>query len=135
MEIITPEIITPEIITPKIITPEIITPEIITPEIITPEIITPKIINENCTLEHLKSMNEEELYQYHLKIYRAERNLRLEETDKYINQIDRLNNEQIEELKLYRQNLRDFINGNHEAFKTRSDAGINTPNKSILSVF
>ena len=51
---------------------EIITPEIITPEIITPEIITPKIINEDWTLEHLSNMNEEELYQYHLKIYWVE---------------------------------------------------------------
>ncbi len=126
------EIITPEIITPEIITPEIITPEIITPEIITPEIITPKIINEDCTLEHLSSMNEEELYQYHLKIYRAERNLRLEETDKYINQIDRLNNEQIEELKLYRQNLRDFINGNHEAFKNGLDIVRLFPQKPLF---
>ncbi len=108
-------------------------PGAVTPEIIADSgYLAPRAVNEDCTLEHLSSMNEEELYQYHLKIYRAERNLRLQETDKYMNQLDRFNNEQIEELKLYRQHLRDFINGNHEAFKDGLDIVRLFPQKPLF---
>jgi len=56
------------------------------------------------------AMTKEELINDKKILIRCFRNQKLEETDKYINQTDRFNSEQIEELKIYRQTLRDYMN-------------------------
>ena len=57
-----------------------------------------------------EAMTKEELINDKKILIRCFRNQKLEETDKYINQTDRFNSEQIEELKNYRQILREYMN-------------------------
>jgi len=62
-------------------------------------------------------MTAEELYQDNLNNYRAIRNEKLKQSDIYMSLFDRYTEQQINELKKYRQDLRDLINNNHENFK------------------
>jgi hypothetical protein len=57
-----------------------------------------------------EAMTKEELINDKKNLIRCFRNQKLVETDKYINQTDRFNSEQIEELKNYRQILREYMN-------------------------
>ena len=56
------------------------------------------------------AMTKEELINDKKNLIRCFRNQKLEESDKYMGQNDRYTPKQIEELKTYRQALRDFIN-------------------------
>ena len=71
---------------------------------------------ENCSVEIFEKFTEEDYYNFNLKLYRSLREIKLIESDKYINMADRCTEEQIKELKTYRQELRDFVNLNNEAF-------------------
>lgn len=62
------------------------------------------------TKARFEKMSANELYEENLSNYRIIRNQKLEQTDIYINQIDRFTAEQINELKTYRQALRDYMN-------------------------
>lgn len=62
------------------------------------------------TLEFLNSLTETERYELDLQHLRFQRNNLLEKSDIYMYQIDRFTPEQIEELKVYRQALRDLTN-------------------------
>lgn len=62
------------------------------------------------TLEFLNSLTENERYELDLQHLRFQRNNLLEKSDIYMYQVDRFTPEQIEELKVYRQLLRDLTN-------------------------
>lgn len=79
---------------------------------------------ENCSVEIFEKFTEEDYYNFNLKIYRGFRDLKLIETDKYMNMLDRYTEEQIKELKTYRQELRDFINLNNNSFIFNKDKHI-----------
>jgi len=70
--------------------------------------LTPEIVY-NQTKERYDKMTFEEKQEDKKKITREIRNKKLEETDVYMNQIDRFSQKQIDQLKAYRQSLRDFI--------------------------
>ena len=78
-------------------------------------------IFKNCSVEIFETFNEDDFYNFNLKIYRGFRELKLIETDKYMNMLDRYTPEQVEQLKTYRQELRDFINLNQDSFKFDKD--------------
>ena len=62
------------------------------------------------------ALTDEEKYKMRLDSYRGLRNQHLKKTDQFINQIDRFSQKQMEQLKTYRQDLRDMINNNHDKF-------------------
>jgi hypothetical protein len=62
------------------------------------------------TKARFEAMTEEELHEDKLRTYRIFRNQMLEQSDQYMNQIDRYTTEQLYEIKTYRQQLRDYIN-------------------------
>ena len=64
----------------------------------------------NMTKARFEAMSQEELYADKLRTYRSFRNQMLEQSDYYMNQIDRYTIEQLDELKTYRQALRDYVN-------------------------
>ena len=69
------------------------------------------------TRKCLDSLTDDEKYKMILNSYRDMRNIDLRESDLYMPQTDRFTTEQIDMLKQYRQDLRDFINLNHENMK------------------
>lgn len=71
--------------------------------------LTPEIVY-NQTKERYESLTFEQKQEEKKKITREIRNRELEKTDVYMNQFDRYSQSQIDELKVYRQQLRDFIN-------------------------
>lgn len=70
--------------------------------------LTPEIVY-NLTKERYENLSFEEKQEEKKKITREIRNRELEQTDVYMNQIDRFSQKQIDQLKAYRQDLRDFI--------------------------
>ena len=69
------------------------------------------------TKNYILSMTEEERYLLGINSYRALRNQLLKKTDILMNQTDRYTTEQIEQLKLCRQELSDMINNNQSNLK------------------
>ena len=67
----------------------------------------------------LENMTDEERYNLDLQLSRNERNLLLEKSDIYLNQNDRFTEEQMMQIKNYRQQLRDHININLDNIKNR----------------
>jgi cytolysin (calcineurin-like family phosphatase) len=65
------------------------------------------------------TLTDEEKYKMHLDTYRGLRNQKLKKTDQFMMQIDRFSQKQMEQLKTYRQDLRDMINNNHDKFQAR----------------
>jgi len=63
----------------------------------------------NLTKERYDKMTFEEKQEEKMKFTRDIRNRELEKTDAYMNQIDRFSQKQIDQLKAYRQELRDII--------------------------
>ena len=61
------------------------------------------------TKERDDKMTFEEKKQEKINFTREIRNIKLEKSDIYINQLDRYSQQQIEELKIYRQKLRDMM--------------------------
>lgn len=61
------------------------------------------------TKERDDKMTFEEKKQEKINFTREIRNIKLEKSDIYINQLDRYSQQQIEELKIYRQALRDMM--------------------------
>jgi hypothetical protein len=71
------------------------------------------------TKNFIENMTDNERYKLDLELSRNERNLLLEKTDIYLNQNDRYTEQQINEIKKYRQQLRDHINLNLENIKNK----------------
>ena len=69
------------------------------------------------TKARYEKMSADELYQENLSNYRIIRNEKLKQSDIYTTQIDRYTEQQLNELKQYRQDLRQLINNNHKNFK------------------
>ena len=69
------------------------------------------------TKARFEKMSTDELYQENLSNYRIIRNEKLKQSDIYTAQFDRYTEQQLNELKQYRQDLRQLINNNHENFK------------------
>lgn len=69
---------------------------------------------QQITTNYLNNLSESERYELDLKHLRYERDRLLEKTDLLMYQTDRLTNDQIEELKKYRQDLRNLPNINKE---------------------
>ncbi len=67
----------------------------------------------------LENRTDEKRYNLDLQLSRNERNLLLEKTDIYLNKNNRYTEQQINEIKKYRQNLRDHINLNLENIKKK----------------
>jgi hypothetical protein len=71
------------------------------------------------TKKFIENMTDEERYKLDLELSRNARNLLLEKTDIYLNQSDRFTEQQMNEIKQYRQKLRDHININLDNIKNR----------------
>ena len=69
-----------------------------------------KIITDEDNKKWFASLTEQEQTDLKLNNYRSFRNQKLEKTDAFMMQIDRYTQEQIDQLKLYRQLLRDMMN-------------------------
>ena len=69
-----------------------------------------KIITDEDNKKWFASLTDQEQTDLKLKTCRNFRNQKLEKTDSFMGQIDRYSQKQIDQLKLYRQDLRDMIN-------------------------
>lgn len=74
--------------------------------------ITEFIVTEEDNLNWFNNLTDDEKYNFNLKTYRAFRNNKLKSTDIYMSLTDRYTLEEIEQLKIYRQQLRDMIDLN-----------------------
>ena len=70
------------------------------------------IVSVDDTKNWFDKLTDEESYQLILKTYRSFRNQKLKSTDIYMSLTDRYTSEEIEQLKIYRQQLRDMIDLN-----------------------
>ena len=69
-----------------------------------------KIITDENNKKWFASLTEQEQTDLKLNTYRSFRNQKLQKTDVFMGQIDRYSQEQIDQLKTYRQLLRDMMN-------------------------
>ena len=69
-----------------------------------------KIITDEDNKKWFASLTEQEQTDLKLNTYRNFRNQKLQKTDAFMGQIDRYSQKQIDQLKAYRQDLRDMIN-------------------------
>ena len=69
-----------------------------------------KIITDEDNKKWFASLTEQEQTDLKLNTYRSFRNQKLQKTDAFMGQIDRYSQKQIDQLKAYRQDLRDMIN-------------------------
>ena len=69
-----------------------------------------KIITDEDNKKWFASLTEQEQTDLKLNTYRSFRNQKLQKTDVLMGQIDRYSQEQIDQLKTYRQLLRDMMN-------------------------
>lgn len=74
--------------------------------------ITEFIVTEEDNLNWFNNLTDDEKYNFNLKTYRSFRNQKLKSTDIYMSLTDRYTSEEIEQLKIYRQQLRDMIDLN-----------------------
>ena len=69
-----------------------------------------KIITDEDNKKWFASLTEQEQTDLKLNNYSSFRNHKLQKTDAFMGQIDRYSQKQIDQLKAYRQDLRDMIN-------------------------
>jgi hypothetical protein len=80
-----------------------------------------KIITDEDNKKWFASLTDQEQYDLKLNTYRSFRNQKLQKTDVFMGQIDRYSQEQIDQLKTYRQLLRDMINQEPIVFPEEPD--------------
>ena len=80
-----------------------------------------KIITDEDNKKWFASLTEQEQNDLKLNTYRSFRNQKLQKTDVFMGQIDRYSQEQINQLKTYRQLLRDMINQEPIVFPEEPD--------------
>ena len=80
-----------------------------------------KIITDEDNKKWFASLNEQEQTDLKLNTYRSFINQKLQNTDVFMGQIDRYSQEQIDQLKTYRQLLRDMINQEPIVFPEEPD--------------
>ena len=80
-----------------------------------------KIITDEDNKKWFASLTEQEQTDLKLNNYRSFRNQKLQKTDVFMGQIDRYSQEQIDQLKTYRQLLRDMINQEPIVFPEEPD--------------
>ena len=80
-----------------------------------------KIITDEDNKKWFASLTDQEQADLKLNTYRSFRNQKLQKTDAFMGQIDRYSQEQINQLKIYRQLLRDMINQEPIVFPEEPD--------------
>ena len=80
-----------------------------------------KIITDEDNKKWFASLTEQEQTDLKLNTYRNFRNQKLQKTDVFMGQIDRYSQEQIDQLKTYRQLLRDMMNQEPIVFPEEPD--------------
>ena len=80
-----------------------------------------KIITDEDKKKWFASLTDQEQSDLKLNTYRSFRNQKLQKTDVFMGQIDRYSQEQIDQLKTYRQLLRDMINQEPIVFPEEPD--------------
>jgi hypothetical protein len=80
-----------------------------------------KIITDEDNKKWFASLTDQEQTDLKLNTYRNFRNQKLQKTDAFMGQIDRYSQKQIDQLKAYRQDLRDMINKEPIVFPEEPD--------------
>jgi hypothetical protein len=75
------------------------------------------IITKEDNEKWYNSLTKEEQYNFLINTYRGLRNQKLKKTDIHMVQTDRYTQNQLDQLKTYRQDLRDMININQDRLK------------------